>query len=628
MKLIYSLVLISFVLIMLNSCEYEPNSKNIKEIQKITLAPTLSVNLNLQSDTLFFLLGNSQSLIFNSKDTLIKTIEIYFDDTLCNKTSNISGSYFISKTGKENSRHVLKFKFYRRSGSGSIADNMGAEGFLYSKEWVVVFKNYNSIQSNINKFIPTDGSLKIFWNRYKGVGFQKYIVTHYYSDGKNDTIAITSDIDKLSCFDSSFVGNKLEYKVDVVTDNGTIYGNISFFSDQLPEASVLTNVDGKFLIAWGKNKYFNNIKQYDIYETFQTFWDKVYKIATLTSITDTQYIYLNSKIGVVTKFYINPVPKINPRPIKDFIYELKEKSSSTNELTLGDKLLFIDNFISTPLGIYNYFSSYNGIYKYNTLTKLSEKSSLENSSKMVSSYDGEMLLAYSNGDFLLYSANKMEIIARKSQKVISGNDWNADNFFTQSILSVSNNGIGVFYNNVLYVYDFINDKLLESFKPNDFVLPISLKISPQGDYLGMIYYSGSFAVNAQLVSISNGTNKLIVKTQMDYFDFDPINNDRFIYFSNNNLIVKSLNSSETIKDLSIKAFKMSSIDFNNNEALVIATEKDRIEIIDISNGKLKLSIPTYCYSDNDFINNYFLSNKTIFVNGSYLDGTYKLQLKY
>jgi hypothetical protein len=611
------------------SCEYEPNGENFVKIDPITIVPTLNVDLNVNSDTVFVPINYSPYLTYKSEDTLLKVANAYLDDKLYSTNNSKDGEFNFSLSGIENSIHYLRVEFFKRSGTGSIADKLGAEGFVYSKSWVIIFKFENEVSSKIYKFKPTEGTLNIEWTKYQGIGFKEYRI--YHGDGSGnilDTIAFINDINTVSYIDSSFVGYKLEYIVEIKTDKRILGRISSFFEDQLPKAWVNTNSEGKFLIRWDQNKYLKNIKQYDIYETFHYQWNVVNKIASTNNASDLQYIFDNSKWGVISKFYINPIPKKNNHPIKEFNVELKSKSSFTNESVLGDSISqYMDNIIAAPLGDYCYYQIPNYVCKYNSKSATTEKYPIiADWSRLIASLDGKLLVVFTSGNFKLYNTASMNTINTVSQKDISGYDVNLYN--PNFKFSLSNSGIVVFYNQGIFIYDLINNKLLGSFIIDDFSnIGYFLKISPMADYISLNYYTNQNKNISCLYKFENNKLTKLFENTCINFNFDP-NNSNFIFFNDNKLTIKSLSTLTTNHEILINAKYVSSLDFNNNEILGISSDMNNLMIIDINTGNIKYNISTLNYQEYNFLNCTYLINKTLFVQSSDLNGGYKLKLNY
>lgn len=622
----YHKILLILLSLVLSSCLYEPGGENFEPVQPLGEVPTLEVDLNINSDTVYIHSALISHITFTSEDTLLKTAQVYLDERLHTTVHSSNGEFFFSLNNQAISVHHLKINFFKRSGTGSIADQAGAEGFVFSKSWVVLVKRGDQLNSMINKFTPMEGSLKIEWTKYHGIGFKEYQIFHGNEIGQiADTVAIVKDVNTTSCFDPSFVGYKLQYIIRVVTDEYTFPPVFSYFEDKLPPASVTTNSDGKFIIKWEQSKYFNNIKEYDIYETFTNQSD-VNKIATVSSSAGLQYVNENSKFGIATRFYITPVPKTRFRPTQ-MIYEFRKRSSSTKVIVLGDSISpYMQSEIATPLGDHCYYQKLNYICKYNSKTAIEEQFPFNPWSLVRVSPNGKYLLVYSEEKFILYNTEDMSVISTTTQKDISGYTMDPYNIYYK--FSVSDNGIGVYYNHGLLLYDFINKKLLHRFSIRYPDSGLFIKISSNGNYVAFNSTSNGTTYTTYLYKVENSSITQLFEANGQYFDFDPVNKQNFIYFNNNKLITKSLTGLNTLHEISLNAKNVSCVDFNTLEAVTISPEINAVNIIDINTGKLKFTVPTFDYDETDYVNSYYFSNHTLFVFATYLNGGYKLQLTY
>lgn len=617
-----SLVLISMIL---SSCLYEPDGQNFQSVKPLDETPSLKVDLNINSDTVFILPSVYSRITFTSNDTLLKSAKVYMDESLHSTIYSNYGEFYFYLNNEASGTHHLKIDFFKRSGTGSIADQAGAEGFVFSKTWVIAAKSVDQINSKVYKFTPMEGSLKIEWTKYHGIGFKEYQIYHC-NDFRQilDTIAIIKDVNTTSCFDPSFVGYKVYYLIQVVAKENMQSPVSSYFEDKLPQVWATTSSEGKFLIKWDQSKYFNNIKEYDIYETF-TNKSGYNKIATVNSSSGLEYLYEKSKFGIETKFHIMPVPKTWFRPKPE--YEYWKRSSSTKSVLLGDSISpNMQREIATPLGDYCYYQKLNFICKYNCKTATEEQFPFNPWSLVRASPNGKYLLVYSEEKFILYNAEDMSVLNTVTQKDISGRLMDPLNIFYK--FSVSNNGIGVYFNNGLLIYDFIHNKLLNKFQVNYPNSGFFIKISPNADYVAFNTTSNGTKYTTYLYKIENSSLTQLFVANGQYFDFDPINQQNFIYFENNNLITKALSGLNTLSQVPVNAKNVYCVDFNSLEAVAVPPEMDAVNLIDINTGKIKSTVYTYDYDDTYYENFYYFSNHTLFVFSTFLNGGYKLHLNY
>jgi hypothetical protein len=207
-------ILIFVLIVLIQACEYEPPEK-ITYVNPDYSAPALTiVTLDLNSDYIFVCGSTRISFELASSDQEITAVVV---DCL-GKTTNInsrSGFFDVDPTGYPDGDYKIKMDVYTHSGTGSLADKVGAEGYLFTREWTLKVERPASISL---KFLPTtveNGFLKIQWQRFNRPYFHFYkIVMNDSSLGVSST-KIIYDVNTTSILDSSFVGGKADFTLKI-----------------------------------------------------------------------------------------------------------------------------------------------------------------------------------------------------------------------------------------------------------------------------------------------------------------------------------------------------------------------------------------------------------------------------
>lgn len=250
------------------SCDYElPSDVNYVDVKPDLDPPPMIIDVDFEGDTIYVCQPNTilnfepkiegKEIVLNIFYLNDVEIKRYLDDTklplnILLFTKGVYGQF------------VLRLDSYVASGTGSIADKMGAEGFIYSKEWFVKTFNFNNIY--ISSLRNIQGRLKLEWDQYLGQEFVEYIVSKSYNGGfffNSDTIR-----NKYQNFyyDMNYVGEKAYYKLQyiILKDGRRASLNSSGYTCQypLPEPSIekLKGLDAQ--LTFGRNQFFNNLAYY------------------------------------------------------------------------------------------------------------------------------------------------------------------------------------------------------------------------------------------------------------------------------------------------------------------------------------------------------------------------------
>lgn len=206
MKLFSALIL--FYSIVLCSCVFSPDKENFVEVDQNVSAPEINnQTLDLDSDTLFVWKYTRFSFDLKSSNQKIKTTIVNYGDQELT-FGNHTGSFDINPSVFPEGTHKVEIKVYTNSGTGSLADKVGAEGYEFKREWVLIVEKPKIPEIKITSSIE-NGYLKFSWNKFDKPYFHSYrlviqndgIFETYYREYTNKNIT--------SFVDSLFVGGKI-----------------------------------------------------------------------------------------------------------------------------------------------------------------------------------------------------------------------------------------------------------------------------------------------------------------------------------------------------------------------------------------------------------------------------------
>jgi hypothetical protein len=142
---------------------------------------------------------------------------------------------------------------YTSSGTGSIADNLNAEGYYYENKWLVLLDGREAPVLNSQINITEDGILKISWEKC-----EQYNFSHYEISGSINYKSIDEEIKDANInyfIDSSFVAGKISFRASCRTFNDHTWGNY-LSVDVEPSQIYFENIGLDSLkILWDKSEY-------------------------------------------------------------------------------------------------------------------------------------------------------------------------------------------------------------------------------------------------------------------------------------------------------------------------------------------------------------------------------------
>ncbi len=243
--------------------DYQPDSENYHYVQQ---PDSIMVRFGVHSlnDTLRFWDDITlQYDLITSPPKPILRIEAQIDGQPVNVyTSEFTGRRFIEIAAKTVSRglHYLKLNIYLKTNSGSLADNLGMEGYLLSKEYPFYYDDrYFSGEITLQTAFNDDHLPFLEWSPYPYFNFQEYKIIRTYTSksvslGTStlvDTIAIIKNRSRHAFIDSTYFGGQVRYYV-VTAARGTEYKSAESSIGQVPE-QLLTfenTEDGAARISW------------------------------------------------------------------------------------------------------------------------------------------------------------------------------------------------------------------------------------------------------------------------------------------------------------------------------------------------------------------------------------------
>ncbi len=201
------------------ACEYEPTGSNFVELNppEENIPVAISLNDVNPSDTIYLYQNTSFSIKTYSQKDLLETT-VLLDDQEYKRFFGNSSSFNMSPDQLSEGVHKITVKAIFSSGTGSLADKMGLEGYMGEVSWNICVirdpQNYFVVGYRIND----DGFLEISWKNVVPESLISYYTVHAGLTQSSDIII--NDATQKSFIDSGYVCGSGYYEVTTHFNDG------------------------------------------------------------------------------------------------------------------------------------------------------------------------------------------------------------------------------------------------------------------------------------------------------------------------------------------------------------------------------------------------------------------------
>ncbi|HNX56394.1 MAG TPA: hypothetical protein PKO30_12465 [Prolixibacteraceae bacterium] len=506
MKKILNVVCLLFILIFaLTSCEYSPSEIPLTEIQEPKEPPSISINLTPEVDTIKLSTTVYVTYSVNTGSHAIYDLKFFMDDVdMGNPFTGIQGSYSttIQASKLTDGLHILKIRTNTATNSGSIADKVGAEQYVYELKWPVLVNKEAKNQVKFTSLQVVPEGIKLSWYKYDYADFQRYTVGRSSLIlGYSKELVNTTDPYLTTFVDNTYIeGDYVTYSLMAYMDGFAM--DSRSFVEEIKNPKVTVKPDRTVDVIWNPSKYPRNVKSCFLKTSVPTFgYPEEHEVSDLAQTT----IPFSTKIGFGGNYgmQLRYIPKGY-----DGYYTYDVKGGLTN-FALGDSIpSFERGFLiygTNSLLLYN-----NGKFsKYNYSTgQISNSFSITPIEKvyqrfMLSSISGSLFGYFQNQEFFVRRSNDWSLLNKMDIGSMDrfNPNWN--------VISISDDGkvaaIDI-YNN-LQIYDFKTGAKISGPKFESPLVPMQANFSPDGKTLS-IRLTNYMEQKSLLVAYSFGPNGL------------------------------------------------------------------------------------------------------------------------
>jgi len=444
------------------ACVYEPGEFSETKIDPPSeTGDTLFVKLNNSMDVIYIGWVTNFTYQITGTDNQIYSVEITFEGQQLDHFINESGqtmSFTLNPASYSDGYHELHISIITATGTGSIADKVGAEGYIYELSWPVVIDK--KIPDNVNDYKitaeRTEKGIRLNWTTFNHANFQSYQIARQTPPYEMEAVAITTIYDPLtsSFLDTTFYeGQALSYTLWINTPAGKFVSNGIWVHDKLTGLKAEWHPDGTVDFSWDKTICPAAFGNYYVYSGFDysNFTEEY-----LISDPEKNYVQLQKAgMGTDLHIFLKFLPKgMSKEQANQFAYQ-------EFRLMAPPILPQHQKAFNVPRQDYLLLFTEKTIYKYDPVT-------METISSLPVTITSDWYAAVSNdGQYFVYYS-KPKFVVRKTSDWSVVNEWEdvdageLNHFITSCSLSDNGKLAALDGNGKLNLYQINTGELLVS----------------------------------------------------------------------------------------------------------------------------------------------------------------------
>ncbi len=422
-------IIVLFLLFFSFSCEFTPSE--IPETfveQPDGNAPFLHIEVQPDMDTLKLASDVRTEFRLTSQEADIHWVKITLDDNNVYYSDYNSGalpSAYVSIANYSEGLHYFTIQAFTASNSGSIADKMGAEGYLYEVQWPVIIHHGVDTRIDIKNVEYMNGPVAVSWEKYDYYDFKNYILSKWSSTQVEGVQYTISNPRVTTVLDTSFLeGEYVSYSVGL---NGGYSPGISFdVPIKTPDVSL--NEEEEMVVRWNRTQNPRNLGYYHVALKVPNTY--TYQEIIKEDAEDTVGIYnISPGFGDNYEFQVRYVPKGFDQP-----YVIYNSSGGKALFSYGNKMQSFEN--AMKIGNTENILLYNdgSFYKYNIVTHTILDSvrvtELTNPGFIRISPGGAFFSYFTNTDFVMRRTTDWGLVSQFTTPIL---DYGTARFWSVSI---------------------------------------------------------------------------------------------------------------------------------------------------------------------------------------------------
>ena len=569
---------LSMVFFILSACTYKPGGEEFVKVDPTPKSPDIQINLNLAADTIFIKENQLITFAYKLNDEKVLQAQFVVNGNVKDLAKDPQGNILLSYNFGADylGTNPLEIRIVTNSHTGSIADKIGVEGVMISHKWTLVVIDEYHMASKITKAEFVDGSLKLQWDRYKGMDFTYYKVYKQMQFGQipENLVPTITSRDQLTFVDTTYHGERTDYYI--TTNNSQKYDRYRIEGPLPVLTASNTNQGQNILLKWTKPPYYKNLKGYRL--SYYDYLGAMQLIDVNNSETES-YNFLNPLFAFNYNFYLSPLGR-SGNYYSD--WELTYGLSTQLAITYG---LATPKFTIAQAGLapLTYL-----LTNYNEGILVFDQQKLASTRRInFDTWIYQFSVSPNNKYLVSVSLSPPKINFEDLTDTTRSKKINASTTFPQlsQAIAVSNIGTGFLINgNTGVIYDFINETKLAEIGLINYG-SMGSKISASGNYFyrktDNISYEYFQYKNNQIIPLPN---KLQSGDLTMFGDFMPGTNEKLIRAFYNRVEVLDCSTWTIEKQWQIpnKIIEVYNLDYKSGKLLL--REKNNLILFDVING--------------------------------------------
>lgn len=597
-------ILLVLFFFLIASCTFESDELFVNPtIQDKKPPEVYSASLDLEADTIYIYTDKQIEFKFVSSDQEIRLLIWYLNGQKLQSVQSDEGVFYLNYGALSAGFHELSIELYTMTGSGSIAEAAGIEGFMFEKQWILYVIRYDGTPVNYG---VEDGRLRLDWSPYPANNLKEYRITHSYSYLEKINVG-ASNINYF--IDSIYVGQSGTFLIHAITtDNEILFWGGCTIPSHAPPLLFNSNEQNEYWLSWSDCLYYNNIDSLRLYRRKRN--ESNYQLIYETEYIP-EFIYNIDSARFGERIEYRLVIIAHPHYLPDIKYPTMYMY---NDIRAGYK--FYNKKISgtiKAIGNDQIIFSESGLVKF-CLNDLQVKEKLVYESSWGTNASFNDFTVSPQGSF--YTAN----LSSYQKLVIYGPTGYLSSSKTVDLqlfpgalkraIPVSDIGTGMIrvVNSGFYLYDFINLQIIGHYTQ---LMSRAVCISTCGEY--MIIFDAGY----KLITFSdNSFQQLMVMPHSPkiHFEFSSVIPEQFIHWDGSTVRIINASEQSIIASYPLTD-KIFSVDFYNEQ--ILTSIDDNLLVRSLYDGSILHSM-SVSYAQLGPTDKYFLAYNLIISNNGVL----------
>lgn len=285
-------------LVQLTGCDflqYEPSGEYEVDFTPPTV-PAIDVDFDAADDTLGAWGRATFAYHFDLDGRTYAETVVYLDGAVL-LTTHDPAPFIVDTRTLTDGAHSFVIEVRAHSGTGSLADRLGAEIAFVRREKVLVVDNAPPQALAVREVRPAEGRLRVTWEPYRRYNFQSYVLyrTRGFTGHDGEVVwleparaVIIDDASQTTWLDSTYIGDPVRYHVEVRAADVHRAGSATPFYSPPPSVST-TSVDGTITLTWSRSRFPANFDRYEITRMTEPYYQWT-RLAIIDREADTSFV--------------------------------------------------------------------------------------------------------------------------------------------------------------------------------------------------------------------------------------------------------------------------------------------------------------------------------------------------